>query len=127
MNIVSVKKKKRDYFSFRCMIWQTSKVSKEPFMNPYKLTVSNEKNARGFFRMLRFIYLRCLRYQISLITEIRAVKHWSSFIAVSTVNRSVIPARFSTSAIMSSDLDVAKCFEFAKEFTLQAGKVSHAA
>ncbi|XP_029162798.1 inositol monophosphatase 1-like [Nylanderia fulva] len=37
-------------------------------------------------------------------------------------NRSVVPMNLSTS-VMSSDLDLAKCCEFAKELTLRAGKI----
>lgn len=74
------------------------------------------------FRMLRFVYLRCVRNHISLITEIDitdSIRH-----AFYIANRSVVPMNLSTSVIMSSDLDIAKCCEFAKELTLRAGKVS---
>lgn len=70
--------------------------------------------------MLRFLHPRYLRSNILLVPKIRGSSH-----AVSTANQSVIPTRPSTSAIMSSDLNITKCFEFAKELTLQAGKVSH--
>ncbi|XP_039306565.1 inositol-phosphate phosphatase isoform X1 [Solenopsis invicta] len=40
-----------------------------------------------------------------------------------STNRSVVPVQFSTSTIMSSDLDITKCFEFAKELMLHAGKI----
>lgn len=121
----SVNKKKNIRIS--CYLFLSSnklQTVKKSFMN-FKLTISNEKNARMSSRMLKFIYPHYLRYQISLIVEIRTVTHRPSFTAVSTVNRSIVPARFSTSAIMSSNLDITKCFEFAKELTLQAGKVSH--
>ncbi|KAG7198888.1 hypothetical protein KM043_015711 [Ampulex compressa] len=50
--------------------------------------------------------------------EIRSISYasWMS-------NRSVLPTKASTSAVMTNDLDIAKCFELAKELTVEAGKV----
>ncbi|XP_067211466.1 inositol monophosphatase 1-like isoform X2 [Linepithema humile] len=68
--------------------------------------------------MLRFFHPRYLRNNVLLVSEIRGGNH-----AVCTANQSFVPTRPSTSAVMSSDLDITKCFEFAKELTLQAGKL----
>lgn len=70
--------------------------------------------------MLRLFYLRYLRNYPSLATKIREAILVISRTTYQSVTRS---ARLSTSATMSSGLDIAKCFEFVKEVTLQAGEV----
>lgn len=70
--------------------------------------------------MLKFAYLRNLRNLI-LLREITDNTRYAFYAG----NWSVVPTNLSTSAIMSSDLDIAKCYKFVKELTLQAGKVRY--
>ncbi|XP_072760983.1 inositol monophosphatase 1-like [Anoplolepis gracilipes] len=67
--------------------------------------------------MLKLPYLRYLCNHISLLKITNSIKY-----AVYIANQSVVP-NLLTTAVMSTDLDIAKCCEFAKKLTLQAGEI----
>jgi len=76
------------------------------------------RNGLELIRMLK-LYARHLRDNKSLIGK--------AIVAIITraTDRSIIPARFSTSVVnWSSDPDIVKYLEFIKKVTLQAGEVS---